>query len=105
MIAWYNGGHLPLTLHVRKGDVDSSTFVQLQDIDEIVNVVETVQCNDWYYWTNEGSQGPFTHAQMSVWHKHGYLDAALLVKRGEGEEGIMSVEYFLPLSNYIGSDF
>ena len=36
MIAWYNGCHLPLTLHVRKGDVDSSTFVQLKYIDEIV---------------------------------------------------------------------
>ena len=50
--------------------------------------------------------GPFTHAQMSVWHEHGYLDGALQVKRGVGEEEEgLRVEDFQPLSNYIGSDF
>ena len=45
---------------------------------------------------------------MSVWHEHGYLDGALQVKKGVGEEDQeeeLRVEDFQPLSNYIGSDF
>ena len=63
------------------------------------------QCNEWYYWTTDGPQGPFTHAQMSVWHEHGYLDSALQCKRGgEGKE-VLTAEGFRPLSEFLGVDF
>ena len=63
------------------------------------------QCNEWYYWTTDGPQGPFTHAQMSVWHEHGYLDSALQCKRGgEGKE-VVTAEGFRPLSDFLGVDF
>ena len=111
MIAWYSGGHLPSNLLVRQGEEDDnipSNFVLLSSIDAIVNVVTYEHCNEWYYWTEEGSQGPFTHAQMSVWLEHGYLEATLLVKRGDGAEALLIstlTEGYIPLSNYLDDDF
>ena len=125
MIAWYNGGYLPSTLVVSKGlpsQNDGSvpvgegatancSFVPLMSVAAIVDVVQVVICNEWYYWTDDGAQGPFTHAQMSVWHEHGYLGGSLPVKKGghidttSNSSNTADENSFHPLSDFIGVDF
>ena len=91
MRSWYSSGHLPHTLQIRKGI--SGDLCPLSDKVDVFAVSDT--CNEWFYMGMDGIQGPFTHAQMSVWLQHGYLSEDLEVQRGEKSE-------WKPLGNYVG---
>ena len=91
MRAWYSGGHLPHSLHVRRGS--TGELVPLANEAEAFETKDA--CNEWLYMSETGPQGPFSHAQMAVWLQHGYLDGDLGVARGEAEP-------WKPLHNYFG---
>ena len=97
MQSWYTGGHLSDALLVRQGA--QGNFRPLVEYTEITRGSEESKiCNTWYYLTDDGPQGPFTHAQMAVWLQHGYLVDELPVSRGNGEE-------YAPLSTYKATMF
>ena len=91
MQAWYSSGHLPQSLQIRQG-ISGELFPLSKRIDVFTS---PDVCNEWFYMSDDGPQGPFTQAQMVVWLQHGYLSENLKVRRGENSE-------WKPLDNYIG---